>query len=290
MRESSGIPHSLVYLTALLVLILPIHFLHTHTTPIKSQTLSPLPRKEVARISAMEFRPLLSDYYLVLVAQFFGGKKGSFKKEEVLWMVRALDLSAALDPYYVEPYYFAGNVLPWYGAVDSIIPILKRGITYKKKDWRIPFYLGFIYFYFKKDPVTGAKYLSMATHNPKVPSYLPLLVARLYSEKGHYSAAITYLEGLYRSTQDPKLKEMIKKRLKAMVIMDRLEKLGLAYKRRFGKFPETPQDLVKARLLDKVPRDPYGGRFYFKKDGTVWTTSGLREVKGKKTKKTRDKG
>ncbi len=262
-----------------------IHILQSHTTPIKGQALSPLPRKEVAKISAMEFKPLVSDYYLVLVAQFFGGKKGKFKKEEVLWMARALDLAAELDPYYTEPYYFAGNVIPWYGAVDQVIPILKKGIEHKKDDWRIPFYLGFIYYYFKKDPVTGARYLSMATKSPNVPSYLPLLVARLYSEKGHYSAAIAYLEGLYRSTQDPKLKEMIKKRLSALIIMDRLEKLGLEYKKRYGEFPKTLQDLVKVGLIDKVPQDPYGGQFYFKKDGTVWTTSSLREKRKKKKPK-----
>ncbi len=278
MKRGTRLP-SFLLLLALLLLAPVIHLLHTHTSPIKSQSLAPLPRKEVARISAMEFRPLLSDYYLALVAQFYGGKKGDFKEREVLWMARALELSAFLDPYYEEPYYFAGNVIPWYGATDPVIEILKWGIEHKKDDWRIPFYLGFIYFYFKKDPLTGAKYLSMATHNPKAPSYLPLLVARLYSEKGHYSAAIAYLEGLYRSTQDPKLKEMIKKRLSALIIMDRLEKLGLEYKRRYGNFPRDPRELVKAGLLAKVPRDPYGGRFYFKRDGTVWTTSNLREKK-----------
>ncbi len=283
-------PPSLILVSLLLLLAPVIHMLHIHTTPIKSQTLSPLPRKEVAQISAMEFRPLLSDYYLVLVAQLYGGMKARLGKEEVMWMARALDLAASLDPYYTEPYYFAGNVIPWYGAVDTVIPILKRGIEYKKGDWRIPFYLGFIYFYFKKDPVKGAKYLSMATQNPHAPSYLPLLVARLYSEKGHYSAAIAYLEGLYRSTQDPKLKETIGKRLSALIIMDRLEKLGMEYKKRYGTFPRTPRDLVEAGLLNRVPRDPYGGRFFFKKDGTVWTTSSLRErkrpkAKGKKEKK-----
>ena len=275
--SSSRLPS--LFLPLVLLLMAPvIHILHVQTTPIKGQALSPLPKKEVAKISAMEFRPLLSDYYVVLVAQVFGGKKGQFSKEEVLWMARAMDLSASLDPYYTEPYYFAGNVIPWYGAVDPVIEILKKGIKYKKDDWRIPFYLGFIYYYFKKDPIQGAQYLSMATHSPKVPSYLPLLVARLYSEKGHYSAAIAYLEGLYRSTQDPKLKEVIKKRLSALIIMDHLEKLGLEYKKRYGIFPKSPRDLVKAGLLDKVPRDPYGGRFYFKKDGTLWTTSSLREM------------
>ena len=265
-------------LWAFMLSLLPvIHLLHTHTSPVKGQVLPPLPKEEVAKISAMEFKSLLSDYYVMEVAQLFGGKKGNPSKAEILWMAKALDLAAALDPYYTEPYYFAGNVIPWYGAVDQVIRILKKGLKLKKGDWRLPFYLGFIYFYFKKDSITGAKYLAMATHSPSAPSYLPLLVARLYSEKGHYSAAIAYLEGLYRSAQDPKAKEMIKKRLQALIIMDRLEKLAQEYKRRYGALPKNPEDLVKVGMIKEVPRDPYGGKFYFKKDGTVWTTSSLRE-------------
>ncbi len=269
----------LLWILVFLILILTIHQLHIRTTPIKGQALSPLPKEEVAKISALEFKSLLSDYYVMEVAQLFGGKRGNLGKTETLWMAKALDLAASLDPYYTEPYYFAGNVLPWYGAVDQVIPILKKGERFKKDDWRIPFYLGFIYYYFKKDPITGAKYLAMATRSPSVPSYLPLLVARLYSEKGHYSAAIAYLEGLYRSAQDPKVKGLIKKRLQALIIMDRLEKLAQEYKNRYGKLPKKPEDLVKVGMIRKVPPDPYGGKFYFKEDGTVWTTSSLRERK-----------
>jgi len=265
----------------LLVVLIPITcWFHLNTSSTVKEALPPLPKKEVAKLSTLEFKSLLADYYLVKVAQIYGGKTIP-TPAQVEWMTKAIALSLELDPYYLEPYYFAANILPWKGKVDRSISLLKKGLKYRKGDWRIPFYLGFLLFYFKKEPVEGAKYLAMATNTPEAPSYLPLLVSRLYSEKGRFSAAIIYLQGLYKSLQDPKLKEAIKKRLQALTIMETLEKLAREYKERYGLFPRTLKDLVKVGLLPRVPRDPYGGRFYFKKDGTVWTTSRLREVSRK---------
>ncbi len=262
-----------------LVVLVPVTcWLNLNISPIMEDALPPLPKKEVAKLSTLEFKPLLADYYLVKVAQIYGGRTIP-TPPQVKWMTQALTLSLDLDPYYLEPYYFAANILPWKGEVDRSIALLKRGLEYRKGDWRIPFYLGFLLFYFKKEPAKGAKYLAMATRFPQAPSYLPLLVSRLYSEKGRFSAAIIYLQGLYQSLQDPKLKEAIRKRLQTLTTMEALEKLAREYKEQYGFFPQTPEDLVRVGLLTRAPRDPYGGRFYFKKDGTVWTTSKLREVK-----------
>ncbi len=261
-------------------LLLASHALHM-SIPDRSTGgfLPPLPRKEIVKVSSMEFGPLLSDYYLVKAAALYGGNKSVLSPLEVKWVAKSLALSLALDPHYFEPYLFAGNVLPWYGGVDQVIPLLKEGLKYRRDDWRIPFYLGFIYFYFKKDRIQGAHYLSQAARLPSAPSYLPLLATRLYSKAGRFSTAITYLQSLYRNTEDPKLKAIFQKRLKALTMMATLEKLAREYKRRYGRFPGAPENLVKVGLLRRVPSDPYGGRFYFKKDGTVWSTSRLREVK-----------
>ena len=279
MRKVITVPSSLLVLGGLSILLVA-QIVHK-SIPDKNTKgfLPPLPRKEIVKVSSMEFRPLLSDYYLVKAATLYGGNKLVLSPMEVKWVAKSLALSLALDPYYFEPYLFAGNVLPWCGGADLVIPLLKEGLQYRHDDWRIPFYLGFIYFYFKKDRIRGAHYLSLAARLPSAPSYLPLLATRLYSQAGRFSPAITYLRSLYRNTKDPKLKSIFQKRLKALTIMATLERLAQEYKELYGRFPGAPEDLAKAGLLRRVPSDPYGGRFYFKKDGTVWSTSRLREVK-----------
>jgi len=250
-----------------------IHFGARHEGNIV--TFSTLPKPEVALLASGEFTLLTSDFFVIKAAIFSSGLKQA-NSQKVLWLRKALYLATYLDPEYFEPYWMTGVILPWQGEVKGAEKILLRGIKYLKRRWEIPFYLGFIKFYFCQDPVKAAHYFMIASKRPRAPSYLTLLASRLAAKGGKTSTAIFFLEEQLKMTKDKGLKKRLNKRIKALKIIANLEKAVRTYKRTYGIFPSTLEQLVKAHIISDIPNDPYGGTFYITKKGTIWTTSKLR--------------
>lgn len=236
--------------------------------------LPPLPKPEVAKILGQSH--LLSDILFIKTAILFSDAH-RLNEKSWQWMLDAMCLAHHLDVHYFEIYFFTANVLPWQlGARHKIETTLKSGLKYLPNHWEIPFYLAFYYLYFVRDKVEAAKYLSLAAHHHKAPHYLPLLTARIYAEARHHGPAILFLKSLLRETQDERIKKRIEKRLEALQVLSFLEGRIQIFKRQSGQLPKDLKQLIDAGLLKEIPKDPYGGRFFLKPDGTVWTTSNLR--------------
>ena len=245
--------------------------------PPKARDLAttPLPRPEFARLVSGEFTSLSSDYFLVQAAIFYGSRK-NLQDNESEWLGQALSLSRYLDPYYKEPYWMAASVLPWQGEVDHALQILGKGKEYRPDDWKIPFNLGFINFYFRDKPKVAASYFQQASSFQEAPEYVSLLASRLYAKKDQQGTAITFLRKKLQDTQDEMLRKKFKKRLKALNRMRGMEKLLRKYKQLYGNYPDSLQELKQKGLVEELPEDPYGGEFYITKEHRVQTSSELR--------------
>jgi len=186
-----------------------------------------------------------------------------------------------LDRYYFDPYYFVGSYVPWNltnypEKIELVNSILKEGMKYVK-DWRIPFFIGFNYFYFLKQKRKGAEYLKVAASMKGSPQYLRLLVSRLYLETGEIDLAISVTREEIKGAKNKRLKEKLRKRLAALTIIKELDLAVREFKRFKNRCPETVEELKRFHFINYIPEDPYGGKFYIKDDCTVWTTSNLRE-------------
>ncbi|WP_461834278.1 tetratricopeptide repeat protein, partial [Desulfothermus sp.] len=237
---------------------------------------SPLPYPEAALLLSGEFSGLSSDYFLVKAALFYGSKVNEITPKDSLWLAKDLNLSSYLDPYYFEPYWMAGIILPWEGRTAEAKQILKRGLKYLKNKWEIPFYLGFISFYFEHNNQEAAHYFFMAAKMPGAPAYLPFLASRLAIKGGETNIAISFLETQLKLVRDEKLRKRIEKRVIALRRIAYLEKAVAIYRKMYHQMPHDLKQLVKAHIISAIPTDPYGGSFYITKEGKVWTTSNLR--------------
>ena len=87
---------------------------------------------------------------------------------------------------------------------------------------------------------------------------------------------ISLKKEIKRKKDDEKIKKEYETRLNALKSILFLEKGMTAYKERFKKMPETVDDLTAKNVIREIPEDPYGGKFYIDKDGSIKTTSELR--------------
>ena len=235
---------------------------------------------QVAQIIALEFKGLFADAIFSRTMTYYGGKLIRGEKtteDEWDWIYRNMDVATDLDNYFLDPYYFGATNLVW-GAnkVKEANLLLEKAFKYRDWDWTIPFYLGFNYFYFLQDNEKAAFYLMESAKRGAANSLIPTLAARLAYQGKRTENAIIFLQEIIRKTDDETLKKAYETRLNALKAILFLEKAAAAYKERFKKMPETVDDLTAKNVIREIPEDPYGGKFYIDKDGSIKTTSELR--------------
>ena len=235
---------------------------------------------QVAQIIALEFKGLFADIIFSKAMTYYGGKlirAEKLSEEEWDWIYRNMDTATDLDNYFLDPYYFGATNLVW-GAnkVKEANLLLEKAFKYRDWDWTIPFYLGFNYFYFLQNNEKAAFYLMESAKRGAANSLIPTLAARLAYQGKRTENAIIFLQEIIRKTDDETLKKAYETRLDALKAILFLERAAAAYKERFNKMPETVDDLTAKNVIREIPEDPYGGKFYIDKDGSIKTTSELR--------------
>lgn len=245
---------------------------------VKEKTLGLKFDPKVIRFSFPAFAEAVADIIYIRLCVFFGEKNfANVKPKDWDWILNNIWTILTIDPYYFDPYYMTGTLIAWEAPkthLEEINQILKKGLNYSK-DFRIPFFLGFNYFYFLNDKEKGAYYLQMASKREGSPKYLPLLVTRLYTKFGKIDVAIAITTEQLKGETNEQYRKNLGKRLKALKILKELQLALDIYHRQFKKCPKTLEELKKWGIIKKIPEDPYKGKFYIERDCRIWTTSNL---------------
>lgn len=236
----------------------------------------------ILKITALEFDGLASDFLFLQALVFEGStferkERPRVKEWEYRWMYNTLSASTDLDPYFFDPYYFGNANLTWEGnLIRETNTMLDKGSRYRDWDWMLPFYIGFNNFYFLQENDKASEYLMEASKRPNSPSLLPTLAARLAYKAKKTENAIIFLDEILKKTEDEATIKAYEKRLNALKGILFLERAAAAYQERFKRPPEKLDALIAKGVISEIPQDPYGGKFYIDKDGSIKTTSELR--------------
>ena len=155
------------------------------------------------------------------------------------------------------------------------IDLLDKGSFYRPWDSTLPYYNGFIHFYFFDENEKASEYLMEASRLQENSSSLASLAARLAYEGNKTENAVVFLSQILEVTTDENLKEMYSVRLEALRGILFLENGIAAFKKKMGRMPSSLQDLVTYDVISSLPKDPYGGKFYLEKNGEIKTSSNL---------------
>lgn len=277
----------------LLVLVSSFCIANLYSRHLRSSTLilpvlSQFPSRLVKMVS-LEFHGLVADYMMLHVLTFMGEKilyEEPTTPEEWQSIYKALKTIIDLDPRATDPFILATTTLPWEaGMINETNELLEKVAEFRPDDYRPNFFIWYNYYHFLNDMDKAAIYLKKAAAIPGSPGYLKPLAARMHLYSGQIEGSILYTKEVIESTdtQDAMRKYLVT-RLEVLQIIYSLEEKVNDFKMKFGSFPGNLEDLVHKRSIEKIPEDPYGGKFYLMPNGKVYTTSKLVPIKSDTSK------
>jgi hypothetical protein len=238
-----------------------------------------LPQGDHLRLASLGYRNIVADVIWMKVVQHFGERKQVAAGYR--WAYHAVNVLTDLDPKFVMAYQATGTILGvWAGQARESIAILEKGMAHNPDVWRLPFLIGYDYYYELCEPAQAANYLRIASLLPGAPSYLPALAARMTVEGGNPEAALEFLARFHQQTRDERLQEALAQRMaevQAEKDIRALENGARQYKARYGKSAVHLHDLVAGGIIERIPASPFRSEYVLNPtDGTV-SNSGLRE-------------
>lgn len=231
------------------------------------------------KITALEFDGLVSDILFLESIAFYGGtlnraERPRLKEWEWQWLDKMLSASTDLDPYFLDPYLFGNAIFTWEaGMIREANGLLVKGSKHRAWDWMMPFFAGFNYFYFLQENEKAAEYLMEASRRPGADPLLVSIASKLAFKEKKTETSIQFLEEMLLRTEDESIKQRFIKRIEALRGILLLEQAVAQYQKRYHQKPQNFELLVAKGIIQSVPQDPYGGKFYLDPTGSVRSTT-----------------
>ena len=234
-----------------------------------------LPKGEYLKPAVLGYDQLVGDIIWLRAIQVIGEDTVTQKGYD--WLYHALDVVTTLDPKFAYAYQLGGVTLSVLGKVpEKSNALLLKGMKENPDVWQIPFYIGFNNFFYLNDYKTAAEYMAKASGLPGHPEYLPKLAARLYVQAGNPDTALEFLSRMYRETKDEKVRASLEYRIKEVIVerdVKFLEDAIRRYREAFKVYPDSIGKLVEKGVIPAIPREPFGGQYYFSpEDGKVYSS------------------
>lgn len=187
------------------------------------------------------------------------------------------------DPRFVVPYILGGLIVGDSPShVRGALEILERGRENHPRDWRLPFYIGYLQYFVLGDPIAGGEVLGEAARLPGSPAYLPFLASRMLAEGRRPETAMAFLSALARQETDPVRREILERRMNEVIVerdIQDLERAAEAYRKMTGAWPGTLADLVTAGIRARIPIEPNGGKYLLSPGGKVRSSKAAQRLK-----------
>jgi len=223
------------------------------------------PSGRMLQLVSPGFETVLSDLLWLRGIQYYGQHRRT--DQEYLLAEHIFATITDFDPLFLGAYRFGAFVLAQdAGQPMAGIELLKKGIRNNPERWELPFDLGFLYFTTLKDHAKAARYFKFASRLPNAPDITRRFTAFAFRKAGKKDVALSLWEEIYRSSDNKVMKETALNAIKNITlekIAEHLTDVVQRFHEERGAYPESLDDLVSAGYLSQVPKDPFGGDYYF---------------------------
>ena len=234
-----------------------------------------LPSGKYLRALAPGYRELLADAVYLWSIQYYSSYEATDR-------YRYLDhiysnVITELDPRYEDPYMIGALIMAMEARdVEMALKLLDKGIEANPGDWLLAFEAGFYCYDTLHDYPRAAKYFERAMLMPGVHPLVGRLRAEMYNRIGDRRTSWRYWLEIYQTASDDYTRFVAYRHVHDLKIQVDVEDLLEGVKAYFGRFSRNPRsldDLVKAGLIDRVPRDPEGNPYLYNR-----VTGGVRSA------------
>ena len=185
-----------------------------------------------------------------------------------------LNFLNTVDPKLSYPYAFTVLTLPVASkelpnAEAIALAVGRKGIANADPDWRIPYYMGADYFLDLKDEKDALYYYNIAAQTPGIPSYAKIFAENFGAIPDERQQAEAFWETIAASTNDPSTKARAEAYVYHYQIFDYLQAAVNQYKKSYGTYPKTFDQVIAKGIIPGVPRDPFGFTFLIESGGLV---------------------
>lgn len=224
---------------------------------------------EALKRMALSFDALAADLYWIRAIQHYGGDRLSGPRAATKYQLLypLLDLTTTLDPYFNIAYRFGAVFLSEAypggpGRPDESIALLRKAIAAMPHKWQYYHDVGFVYYWRYRDYENAAVWFQQAAAQPNAPNWLKPLAAAMLTH-GQDRAAARFLWQQIAQSEEPWLRSNAQRSLLQLQALDQIDQLNAAvvrYPPAAGE-PHSWADLVRRRVLVRVPYDPTGTPF-----------------------------
>jgi len=173
------------------------------------------------------------------------------------YLIRAQKEVSRLNPCHEDNYYLANGLLTWGGAVEEGNDVLRAAVECRFWDEFPPFFYGINLSFFQHNNAEAARVLEIgAARSTQNAAAMRKLAVMLRAEQfADERLAINYLIQQRDGASDPKLREMLDKRVIRLQGLIALRDAQRRFEQEQGPLTSLEQ-LVEQRLIDSVPADP----------------------------------
>ena len=222
---------------------------------------------ETVRRLSLSYTALVADLYWVRAVQYYGGTRLSHdanRNYDLLYPL--LDITTTLDPAFNIAYRFGAIFLaaPFPGGAgrpDLAIALLEKGFRANPRRWHYLYDVGFVHYWELGDFKGAARWFERAADVPGAPWWLRSLAAVTATQGGDRRASRLLWQVQLDNAENDWVRDSAATRLRQLDALDQIDALNDAlgqYASRTGATPRRWEDVIRAGLLPRVPRDPAG--------------------------------
>jgi hypothetical protein len=239
----------------------------------------------VLRLVSFQFKEVFADIYFLNALTFIGGTRTRsdtklYTTEQYAWIYGSLANSAALDPFFIDPYNLMNSALVWDKyEIAEVNGLIAKGAETRYWDHLLAYFAGFNYYYFLNDGDNSFKYLKVASARSGGNPFYDSLAARVAYKSNKTDVAILYLEHQIRQAEAEGKIYTVKPLFNRLNVLKGIRQVEVgveAYKKTFGKVPSSITELVTLKFVDTIPVEPNGGSYFLDPDGIVKSTKELK--------------